>query len=265
MKNTKKILAILLSSVIVLSVAGCSKAATGTKTPTGNMPAAGTKAPAGNMAATGTKTPAGNMDVVNGLKAFNAIVKAYPANKAFQKETKHWGFKLPSGEKFEWTSDTSANKADLAMVMLADPLVKAGLDVSKLDKNEWLYAPAAKVEGIDLPNRIIKTANISDKKEVTNGSEDALQKLINQSPMILTENKEEKHFMLMVGDGNSVHWAQTLGKTDEDMEFVLKAEPLIKAGLDVKKLAGTGFKLEVAGKDNMETKYDQLVKGFKLK
>ncbi|HEY8892787.1 MAG TPA: hypothetical protein VIM70_21370 [Clostridium sp.] len=259
MKNTKKLLAILLSSVIVLSVAGCSKAATGTKTPTA------TKAPAGNMAAKGTKTPAENMDVVNGLKAFNAIVKAYPANKGFHKEMKHWGFKLPSGEKFEWTSDTSANKADLAMVMLADPLVKAGLDVTKLDKNEWLYAPAEKLDGMDLPNRIIKTANISDKKEVTNGSEEALQKLINQSPMILTENKEEKHFMLMVGDGNSVHWAQTLGKTDEDMEFVLKAEPLIKAGLDVKKLAGTGFKLEVAGKDNMETKYDQLVKGFKLK
>ena len=49
------------------------------------------------------------------------------------------------------------------------------------------------------------------------------------------------------------------------MEFVLKAEPLIKAGLDITKLEGSGFKLEVAGKDNMESNEDQLVKGYKLK
>jgi len=37
---------------------------------------------------------------------------------------------------------------------------------------------------------------------------------------------------------------------------------IIKAGLDVTKLRGTGFKLEVAGKDNMDSKDDQLVKGY---
>lgn len=51
--------------------------------------------------------------------------------------------------------------------MLADPFVKSGLDVTKLDKNEWLYEPAAKVDGVDLPNRLIKTYNVSDKKEVS--------------------------------------------------------------------------------------------------
>jgi len=71
--------------------------------------------------------------------------------------------------------------------------------------------------------------------------------------------------MIMLGEGYAVHFAEVLGSSDEDMEFALKAEPLIKAGLDVKKLEGSGFKLEVAGKDNMDNKYDQLVKGFKLK
>lgn len=60
----------------------------------------------------------------------------------------------------------SANKADFAMVMLADPLVKAGLDVKKLDKNAWLYEPAAKDDkGNDLPNRLIKPYNVSDKNK----------------------------------------------------------------------------------------------------
>ncbi len=235
MKKTKKIVAILVSSLLVLSFAGCSRTVTGSK------------------------------EGDNGLKVFNEIVKTFPQNKGFHKALQHWGFKLPSGEKFEWTKDTSANKADLAMVMLADPFVKAGLDVTKLDKNEWLYEPAAKVEGVDLPNRLIKTYNVSDKKEISNGSEDALRRIIKQDPMLMKYIKDEKHYMIMLGDGYAVHFAETLGASDEDMEFAIKAEPLIKAGLDVTKLGGSGFKLEVAGKDNMESKDDQLVKGFKLK
>lgn len=236
MKNTKKIVALIVSSVIVLSFAGCSRTVTG------------------------------NKDTDNGLNAFNAIVKAYPANKGFHQALQHWGFKLPTGEKFEWSKDTSANKADFAMVMLADPLVKAGLDISKLDKNQWLYEPAAKDDnGQDLPNRLIKPYNVSDKKVSSNGSEDAMRRILKQDPTLVKYNKDEKHYMLTLGDGNSVHWAETLGASNEDMEFVLKAEPLIKAGLDVKKLDGTGFKLEVAGKDNMDSKDDQLVKAFKLK
>ena len=235
MKSTKRILAIVLSSVIVLSLAGCSRTVTG------------------------------SVDADNGLEAFNTIVKTYPANKGFHKALQHWGFKLPSGEKFEWTKDTSANKADFAMVMMADPLVKAGLDVSKLDKNEWLYEPAAKDEGMDLPNRLIKIYNVSDKKEVSNGSEDALRRLLKQDPKLIKYLEDKKHYMIMLGEGYSVHFAETLGSSDEEMEFALKAEPLIKAGLDVTKLEGSGFKLEIAGKDNMESKDDQLVKKFKLK
>jgi hypothetical protein len=151
------------------------------------------------------------------------------------------------------------------MVMLADPLVKAGLDVTKLDKNEWLYEPAAKDEGMDLPNRLIKIYNVSDKKEVSNGSEDALRRLLKQDPKLIKFLEDEKHYMIMLGEGYAVHFTETLGSSDEDMEFALKAEPLIKAGLDVTKLEGSGFKLEVAGKDNMDSKDDQLVKDFKLK
>jgi len=235
MKNSKKILSVVLSLVIVLSFAGCRRATME------------------------------NADVDNGLKAFNTMVKKYPANKGFHKELQHWGFKLPSGEKFEWTKDTSANKADFAMVMLADPFVKAGLDVTILDKKEWLYEPAAKMDGVDLPNRLIKTYNVSDKKEISNGSEDALRRILKQDPMLMKYIKDEKHYMIMLGEGYAMHFAEVLGLSDEDVEIALKAEALIKAGLDVKKLEGSGFKLEVAGKDNMESKDDQLVKGFKLK
>jgi hypothetical protein len=235
MIKTKKSIILLISLILLVSLVGCGRSETG------------------------------NKDSDSALKAFNTIVKEYPSNKGFHSALQHWGFKLPTGDKFEWTKDTSANKIDLAMIMEADPLIKAGLDVTKLDSSKWVYKPAEVEAGVQLPNRLIFPYNISDKKETSIGSEDAFRRLLKQDPMLIKYNKEEKHFMLMLGEGNEVHWSETLGKTDEDMEFVLKAEPLIKAGLDVTKLEGTGFKLEVARKDNMDSKDDQLVKGYKLK
>lgn len=237
MKSTRKIVALLSSSILVISLSACSRTVTGSK------------------------------EADNGLKAFNEIVKAYPDNKGFHKALQHWGFKLPTGEKFEWSKDMSANKADFAMVMLADPLVKAGLDVSKLDQNEWLYKPAEKEEGQDLPNRLVKIYNVGDKKENSNGSEDSMRRLLKVEPSILKYHKAQQHYRLVLGEGNEVQWTEKLGLNDADMIFVLKAEPLIKAGLDVKKLEGTGWVFREASKDNMGMgeNPDQIVKIYDIK
>ncbi|ERI89515.1 hypothetical protein HMPREF1982_04589 [Clostridiales bacterium oral taxon 876 str. F0540] len=234
MNKTKKTTALIVSSIIVLSLAGCSRTVTGSK------------------------------ESDNGLKAFNEIVKAYPQNRGFHNALQHWGFKLPTGEKFEWTKDMSANKADFAMVMLADPLVKAGLDVNKLDKNEWLYSPAAKEEGQDLPNRLVKPYNVSDKKVKSTGSEDAFRRILKADPSLIKYHEQQKHYRLILGDGNEVQWTEKLGLNDADITFILKAEPLIKAGLDINKLEGTGWIFKKAGKDDMGENPDQIVKSYKI-
>lgn len=237
MKKGKKIITLIVSSILIASFVGCSRTVTGSK------------------------------DADNGLKAFNEIVKAYPDNKGFHKELQHWGFRLPSGEKFEWSKDMSANKADFAMVILADPLIKAGLDVKKLDLSEWLYKPAEKEEGQDLPNRLIKPYNISNKKENSNGSEDSMRRLLKIDPSIVKYHKEQQHYRLILGEGNEVQWTEKLGLNDADMIFVLKAEPFIKEGLDIKKLEGSGWIFRVASKDNMGMgeNVDQIVKIFDIK
>lgn len=238
MKKFTKVAAIALSSIITLSFIGCKRTVTG------------------------------NKETDSGLSAFNEIVKAYPDNKGFHKALEHWGFKLPTGEKFEWSKDMSANKADFAMVMLADPLVKAGLDVTKLDKNEWLYEPAGKGEnGEDLPNRLIKPYNVSDKKQISNGSEDSMRRLLKVDPTILKYHEDQKHYRLTLGDGNEVQWTEELGLNDADMIFVLKAEPLVKAGLDVNKLEGSGWVFREASEDNMGmgSNPDQIVKIYDIK
>jgi hypothetical protein len=227
MKSTNKMIALLISSVLAVSVAGCSRTVTG------------------------------NKEADSALNAFNDIVKTYPENKGFHEALKHWGYKLPTGEKFEWSKDMSANKADFAMVMLADPLVKAGLDVNKLDKNEWLYEPVGKDEmGIELPNRLIKPYNVSDKKQTSNGSEDSMRRLLKADTKLMKYNQELKNYILTLGEGNEVQWTEKLGTNDNDMTFVLKAEPLVKAGLDTSKLEGSGWVLKKGSLDQIVKVYD---------
>jgi hypothetical protein len=139
----------------------------------------------------------------------------------------------------------SANKADFAMVMLADPLVEAGLDISKLDENEWLYEPAAKDDkGNDLPNRLIKPYNVSDKKQASNGSEDSMRRLLKADTDNIKYHKDVQHFGLSLGEGNQVQWTEKLGTNNADMIFVLNAEHLVEAGIDINKIEDSGWVLK---------------------
>ena len=235
MKRTKTIAVMLCFAVLILALAGCSRTITGSK------------------------------ESDEGLKAFNNIVKAYPQNKGFHSALQHWGFKLPTGEKFEWSKDMSANKADFAMVILADPLIKAGLDVKKLDPDQWLYKPAEKENGEDLPNRLVKPVNVSDKKETSNGSEDAMRRLLKTNPQMIKYHSEQHHYRLLLGDGNEVQWTERLGINNADMVFVLSTESLIKAGLDTSKLEGSGWVLKPAGNDGMGENPEQIIKIYDIR
>jgi hypothetical protein len=232
MKSKNRIAAIIISSILVLSLTGCNRTSTG------------------------------NKEADGALTSFNNMVKTYPENKGFHKALQHWGFKLPGDYKFEWTKDTAANKIDYAMVIQADPLIKAGLDPNKLDQKDLIFKPAAVEDGVSQNNRIVHPYNVSDKREISSGSEDAFRRLFKQDSSLIKYDKDEKNYVLMLGEGYEVHWAEKLGSIDKDMAFVLPASPLIKAGLDINRLEGTGWKLEKGGQD---VKNDQLIRSFKLK
>lgn len=237
MKNAKKIISLAIFSVLSISIVGCSRTITG------------------------------NKEADGGLTAFNSIVSTYPDNKSFHKALQHWGFKLPGDDKFEWTKDTSANGIDYAMIFKAEPFIKAGLDVKKLDSNDWVFKPAEIEDGIQLTDRLVHPFNVSDKKETSNGSDDALRRVFKQKPDMIKYHKEQQHYRLMLGDGFEVQWTEKLGLNSADMVFVIKADPLIKAGLDVKKLEGTGWIFKEAGKDSsgMGDNPNELIKIYTLK
>jgi hypothetical protein len=234
MKKVSKLLSLAISTVLAVSVAGCSNRLTGSDL---------------------------GDDAYN---AFNSFIKTNPDKIGFHMEMSHWGLKLPEGEKFEWSKDTSANKADYAMVMLADPLINAGLDVDKLDKEQWVFKPAGKEMNEEFPNLLIKPYNVSDKKQNSNGASDAFRRMIKAAPELVRYDKDIQKFRLSLGDGIEVQWTEKLGTNDADLVFVLKAEPLVKAGLDANKLQGSGWNFSAANKDGLGDNPDQIVKVFKI-
>lgn len=75
--------------------------------------------------------------------AFARLVNRFSAKIGFHHELSHFGFAMPSGDKFEWTKDLAANDADMAFVFVAQPLVDAGANVDKLKAAGWMYSAAA--------------------------------------------------------------------------------------------------------------------------
>jgi hypothetical protein len=208
------------------------------------------------------KSDTGNIRADEALKSMNELVKTYPEKKGFHKVLQHWNFKMPSGELFEWTKDTSANKADYAIVLMSDELVDAGLNLDKMDKNEWLVKPAEVEDGNQLPNRLIKPFNVSDKVETSDGSEDALRRVLKQKPDMIKYDEGISMHVLSFGNGVEVLWAKDLANAPYEMAFKFDSEPFINAGLEPTKLKDKGWSIE--GYDTVNKK-GEILKKFSLK
>jgi len=232
MNSLKLMLTVALSSVIVISLSAC-----------------------------------GNKDVEenitdSGISAFNEIVKSYPEKKGFHDSLQHWGFEVESGEKFEWSQDMSANKADFAMVVQAEPLINAGLDVEKLDKNVWIVQEAGKDDmGMEQPALLILPYDIGDNQIKGKDSNDSMKALLTEDADNLIYHEDQQHYVLNLGGTNEVIWTEELGLNDSDMVFVLDAKPLMDAGLDITGLEGSGWVFKEASGEIP----DQIVKTYDLK
>ena len=200
----------------------------------------------------------GNVDEakVKASDSFVSIIKDNKKDIGFHNSLSHWGLKLKSGEKFEWTKDTSANDIDFAMVIPGDQFINAGVDVSKLDSKDLVFKPAAKEDGMDVPNLLIKPLNLNDKKQNSNGSEDAFKRLLKVEGVPVTFDSTSKKYVLQLEEGYKISWAEKKGEGSSDITFTIKAEPLIKAGLDLDKISKDGW--------NYNKESNTLTKEFKV-
>jgi hypothetical protein len=187
------------------------------------------------------------------LNSFKAVLKSNPDKIGYHKVLKHWNFKMPSGELFEWSKNVGENKADYAMVLLADPFIKAGLDTNKLKDDNWLFKAAEVEDGKQLPNRLIHPFNIDDKAENSNGWEDALRRVFNKKPSIISFNDNDKVTVLSLGEGFSVELKENTQPQKSVFTFRIKSTALVKAGLDINKLNNSEWTLE--GNDTLVRVY----------
>lgn len=189
------------------------------------------------------------------LNSFKTVLNSYSDKIGFHKVLKHWNFKMPSGELFEWTKDVGENKADYAMVLLADPFIAAGLDTNKLKDDNWLFKASEVEDGKQLPNRLIHPFNINDKSENSNGWEDALRRVFNKDSSIISFDDAMKTTTLKLGTGFIVELNENANPKNSQFTFKIKSTALVNAGLDIKKLSASGWTLEGT---------DQLVKVYSL-
>jgi hypothetical protein len=180
------------------------------------------------------------------LAAFNAIVKANMDRKGYHDAMKHWGLSLPGGGKFEWTKDTSANGIDFAMVIPAEPFIRAGLDVSRLEGTGYVFQAATVEAGESLPDLLLHPYNVSNKKENAQGSEDALRRILKQKNSMAQYHRDSGRYRLFLYDEGDAPFEVQWSEEPEAVVFVIPADPLIAAGLDPGRLDG-GWVFRPAG------------------
>lgn len=164
-------------------------------------------------------------------KNFDIIVSNNIENKIFHDELNHFGLVLKDGEKFEWTGDPSANEADFSLSFNADEFIAAGLDVTKLEGTSFSYQGVSE----SYPGMIVYTSDVSNEKETYNDYKEAFEKLLDKMPGQLSI-LENDGYILDIGLGFQVHWNGE-ERENKDIAFIINADDLIEAGLNVEKLS----------------------------
>lgn len=179
------------------------------------------------------------------LAAMESHLGKYPDRIGFHPELSHWGFTTPAGDKFEWTADTAANVADLAVVLLADPLVAAGVDPNALQAKGWLYNPATTGDH-STPAVLIKPYDLDSTPAgpaagTQDGAAAAFRRIVERFPARIGFHHELDHYGLTLSGAEKFEWAKNLSTNTIDLAFVLEADDLLSAGADVSKLKAAGW------------------------
>lgn len=185
---------------------------------------------------------------------FDLIVSNNVENKIFHSELKHFGLLLKDNDKFEWTEDPSVSDADFSLSVNAKEFIDAGLDTSKLKGTSFTLIKATESE----PDLLVHKFDVSNDKENYEDYKEAFEKLIGQTPNQLATLKKDG-YILDIGQSFQVHWNGEK-RENKDIAFIINADDLIKAGLNVEQLNGW----KIMNKDSNDTQV-KLLKVYYLK
>jgi hypothetical protein len=203
------------------------------------------------------------LDVVGrtAVTTYRALLEAVPDGPALDGSTGRFYVQSPGGERFEWSSDFSADGPDFLISLDAAPFLEAGLDPERLPGERYALDPSTR--------RLALAFEAGDKSFASKGEPSPLEgfrKIVESYRPLVGYHEALDHYGLALGDGNMFEWAKDLSKNDKDMVFVLNPEPLLAAGVDPAKVQGWAFaKVEVKDSAGAMMQVDKFLKPYELR
>lgn len=172
----------------------------------------------------------GDSAIQDAASNFSQTVNNNKEDLTYHNELSHFGLQLKGGDKLEWAEDPSVSEADFSITINAEEFIEAGLDVSKLESS---YLSYSKDTATNVENLIYKY-NINNEKATYSNSDEAFEKLIGLIPDQINSIKNDG-YVLNLDKGFQLHWNSD-DRVNKDLAFIIVADDLVKAGLDVNKL-----------------------------
>jgi len=168
--------------------------------------------------------------IKDAARNFNQTVNNNIDDLTYHNELSHFGLQLKSGDKLEWTEDTSVSEADFSITINAEEFIQAGLDLTNFESPFYSYFKDTTTN----MESLIYSYNINDEKVMYNNSDEAFEQLIRLIPDQVAAIKNDG-YILTLDNGFKIHWNSD-ERVNKDLAFIIVADDLVKAGLDINKL-----------------------------
>jgi hypothetical protein len=220
-------------------------------------------APVAAAAALGFLIGCSALDVVGktAVTTYRALLEVVPDGPGLDGATGRFYVQSPGGERFEWSSDFSAEGPDFLISFDAAPFLEAGLQPERLPPERYALDPSTR--------RLALAFEAGDERFAYKGEPsplDGFRKIVSAYRPLVGYHEALDHYGLALGDGNMFEWAKDQAKNDKDMVFVLNPEPLLAAGVDPARVQGWAFaKVEVKDSAGAKAQVDKFLKPYELR
>lgn len=135
---------------------------------------------------------------------------------------------ITEGYHFDLALNPQSTTEDVIMAVMAMPFLDAGLDITKLPAN------------MRIKDDMLLITFDGLKGSMTNDAKGQMDSLLTNNRDLLAYHAELDHFGIALGD-HKFEWAKNMATNDKDAVFILSADVLRLAGVNVEAVDGWLF------------------------
>jgi hypothetical protein len=135
---------------------------------------------------------------------------------------------ITDGYHFDLSLNPQSTDEDVIMAVMAMPFLDAGLDITKLPSN------------MRIKDDMLLITFEEIKGSMTYDAKGQMNSLLTNNRTLLGYHAELDHFGIALGD-HKFEWAKNMATNDKDVVFILSAEVLRLAGVNVEAVDGWLF------------------------